>query len=87
MTIPVEWLRHGKQRDFVFSKEDAASARDPDRTLRQDTRPSARPCACVHIRMLVHHSNFTIHDTATPLEDFLDSEQFLLKFEIPAATS
>ena len=39
----------------------------------------------VDVRMLVQLSAFTIHGTATPLEDFEDSDKFLIKFEIPAS--
>lgn len=39
----------------------------------------------VDVRMLVQLSAFTIHGTATPLEDLKNSNKFLIKFEIPAS--
>lgn len=37
----------------------------------------------VDIRMLVQSSRFTIHDTRTPMEDLIGSDQFLVKIQVP----
>ena len=39
----------------------------------------------VDLRMLVQLSAFTVHGTRTPLEEFGESNKFVMRFEIPEA--
>jgi len=39
----------------------------------------------IDVRMMVQQSAFTIHDTATPLEELPGAADFLIKFEVAAS--
>lgn len=54
--------------------------------VQSDEKTLAIPAVENDMRMLTQLSAFTIHGTATPLEDLPGNEKFLVRYEIPSAS-
>lgn len=77
----VEGLPSPGYKDVIalFRAPFRTTVQSPDKTV-------AVPTVENDIRQLTQLSAFTIHGTATPLDDQPGNEQFLIRYEIPAAS-